>query len=398
MNKKIKNYIFPILLIVSMILGSIVGIFFPNFSENIKPLGDIFLNLMFTLVVPLVFTTIVSSISNMSSIKRLTKILRNTFIIFIITSFIASLIMLIFNLLFPVTTPNIELVKSSVEKVSALEQIVSALTVSDFNNLLSRSNMLALIIFSIIFGIALNLVEKDKKIVGKIFNTLADTMMKMVKIVMYYAPVGIFAYFASLVSNLGPEFVGSYAKTLVLYIIVTIIYFLIIYTIYCYIASGKRGVKNFYKNIFPSILTSLATQSSLASLPINMEVASKMNIDKDVSNVALPIGATIHMEGSCMGSILKILFLFSIFGYTNIGIDSYIIALLISVLSGVVMSGIPGGGLIGEMLIVSLYGFPAEAFIIISTIGWLIDAPATMLNVTGDITSCMLIDKYTKKD
>ena len=398
MNKKIKNYIFPILLIVSMILGSIVGIFFPNFSENIKPLGDIFLNLMFTLVVPLVFTTIVSSISNMSSIKRLTKILRNTFIIFIITSFIASLIMLLFSLLFPVTTPNTELVKSSVEKVSVLEQIASALTVSDFNNLLSRSNMLALIIFSIIFGIALNLVEKDKKIVGKIFNTLADTMMKMVKIVMYYAPVGIFAYFASLVSNLGPEFVGSYAKTLVLYIIVTIIYFLIIYTIYCYIASGKRGVKNFYKNIFPSILTSLATQSSLASLPTNMEVASKMNIDKDVSNVALPIGATIHMEGSCMGSILKILFLFSIFGYTNIGIESYIIALLISVLSGVVMSGIPGGGLIGEMLIVSLYGFPAEAFIIISTIGWLIDAPATMLNVTGDITSCMLIDKYTKKD
>lgn len=398
MNKKIKNYIFPILLIVSMILGSIVGIFFPNFSENIKPLGDIFLNLMFTLVVPLVFTTIVSSISNMSSIKRLTKILRNTFIIFIITSFIASLIMLIFSLLFPVTTPNIELIKSSVEKVSVLEQIASALTVSDFNNLLSRSNMLALIIFSIIFGIALNLVEKDKKIVGKIFNTLADTMMKMVKIVMYYAPVGIFAYFASLVSNLGPEFVGSYAKTLVLYIMATIIYFLIIYTIYSYIASGKRGVKNFYKNIFPSILTSLATQSSLASLPTNMEVASKMNIDKDVSNVALPIGSTIHMEGSCMGSILKILFLFSIFGYTNIGIDSYIIALLISVLSGVVMSGIPGGGLIGEMLIVSLYGFPAEAFIIISTIGWLIDAPATMLNVTGDITSCMLIDKYTKKD
>lgn len=398
MNKKIKNYIFPILLIVSMILGSIVGIFFPNFSENIKPIGDIFLNLMFTLVVPLVFTTIVSSISNMSSIKRLTKILRNTFIIFIITSFIASLTMLIFNLLFPVTTPNIELIKSSVEKVSVLEQIASALTVSDFNNLLSRSNMLALIIFSIIFGIALNLVEKEKKIVGKIFNTLADTMMKMVKIVMYYAPVGIFAYFASLVSNLGPEFVGSYAKTLVLYIMATIIYFLIIYTIYSYIASGKRGVKNFYKNIFPSILTSLATQSSLASLPTNMEVASKMNIDKDVSNVALPIGSTIHMEGSCMGSILKILFLFSIFGYTNIGIDSYIIALLISVLSGVVMSGIPGGGLIGEMLIVSLYGFPAEAFIIISTIGWLIDAPATMLNVTGDITACMLIDKYTKKD
>lgn len=398
MKKRIKTYIFPILLIISMILGSIVGILFPKFSEVIKPLGDIFLNLMFTLVVPLVFTTIVASISNMSSIKRLTKILRNTFIVFTITSFIAALVMLLINLLFPINAPNIELVASSVEKVGVLEQIASAITVTDFSGLFSRSNMLALIIFSIIFGIALNLVEKDNKMVSDIFNTLANTMMKIVNIVMYYAPIGIFAYFASLVSTFGPEFVGSYAKTMILYIVVTIIYFFIVYTLYSYIALGKKGVKSFYKNIFPAVITSLATQSSLASLPTNMKVASKMKIDKDVSNVALPIGATMHMEGSSMGSILKILFLFSIFGYTNIGLDSYIIALLISILSGVVMSGIPGGGLIGEMLIVSLYGFPSEAFIIISTIGWIIDAPATMLNVTGDITSSMLIDKYTKRD
>lgn len=398
MNKRIKTYIFPILLIISMILGSIVGILLPKFSEAIKPLGDIFLNLMFTLVVPLVFNTIVASISNMSSIKRLTKILRNTFIVFIITSFIAALVMLLINLLFPINAPNIELVASSVEKVGVLEQIASAITVTDFSGLFSRSNMLALIIFSIIFGIALNLIEKDNKMVSNIFNTLANTMMKIVNIVMYYAPIGVFAYFASLVSTFGPEFVGSYAKTMILYIVVTIIYFFVVYTLYSYIALGKKGVKSFYKNIFPSVITSLATQSSLASLPTNMKVASKMKIDKDVSNVALPIGATMHMEGSSMGSILKILFLFSIFGYTNIGLDSYIIALLISILSGVVMSGIPGGGLIGEMLIVSLYGFPSEAFIIISTIGWIIDAPATMLNVTGDITSSMLIDKYTKRD
>lgn len=353
---------------------------------------------MFTLVVPLVFNTIVASISNMSSIKRLTKILRNTFIVFIITSFIAALVMLLINLLFPINAPNIELVASSVEKVGVLEQIASAITVTDFSGLFSRSNMLALIIFSIIFGIALNLIEKDNKMVSNIFNTLANTMMKIVNIVMYYAPIGVFAYFASLVSTFGPEFVGSYAKTMILYIVVTIIYFFVVYTLYSYIALGKKGVKSFYKNIFPSVITSLATQSSLASLPTNMKVASKMKIDKDVSNVALPIGATMHMEGSSMGSILKILFLFSIFGYTNIGLDSYIIALLISILSGVVMSGIPGGGLIGEMLIVSLYGFPSEAFIIISTIGWIIDAPATMLNVTGDITSSMLIDKYTKRD
>jgi Na+/H+-dicarboxylate symporter len=95
-----------------------------------------------------------------------------------------------------------------------------------------------------------------------------------------------------------------------------------------------------------------------------------------------------------MGSILKIVFLFSIFNYSFTGLDTYTIAILIAVLSGVVMSGIPGGGLIGEMLIVSLYGFPPEAFALIATIGWLIDPPATMLNVTGDVSSAMIIDKY----
>lgn len=119
-----------------------------------------------------------------------------------------------------------------------------------------------------------------------------------------------------------------------------------------------------------------------------------MKIDKDVSKVALPIGATVHMEGSCMESILKIIFLFSIFNYSFTGLDTYTIAILIAVLSGVVMSGIPGGGLIGEMLIVSLYRFPPEAFALIATIGWLIDPPATSLNVTGDVSSAMIIDKY----
>jgi len=121
-----------------------------------------------------------------------------------------------------------------------------------------------------------------------------------------------------------------------------------------------------------------------------------MKLDDDVSRTALPIGATMHMEGSSMASILKIVFLFGVFGKSFTGIDTYLIAIMIAVLSGVVMSGIPGGGMIGEMLIVSMYGFPLEAFPIIATIGWLVDPPATCLNVVGDVSSTMLIDKYVE--
>ena len=110
-------------------------------------------------------------------------------------------------------------------------------------------------------------------------------------------------------------------------------------------------------------------------------------------NREIPIHFTAKADKSCMAAILKIVFLFGIFGVPFTGIDTYLIALLIAVLSGVVMSGIPGGGLIGEMLIVSLYNFPASAFPIIATIAWLVDPPATCLNVTGDITSSMLVTR-----
>lgn len=392
-----KKYIFPIILFISMLLGSLVGVVYPEFANIIKPLGTLFLNMMFTLVVPLVFFTIVSSIVNMKSIKKLSKILRITFIVFFITSLISAIVMLIFTYIYnPAKEISIEFVSSSTDKINFLEQLVSALSVGDFKDLFSKSNMLALIIFSIIFGIALKLTIKDNK-VEDIFNIISKAMLKFVSIVMYYAPIGIFAYFSSLVAEFGKELIGSYAKTMLLYYVVSLIYFLIFNALYSFIAKGKKGIKTYFKGIIPSFLTSLATQSSLASLPTNMEVSKKMNINEEVSSVSLPIGATMHMEGSSMGSILKIVFLFSIFGYSFNHFNNIVIALFISVLSGVVMSGIPGGGLIGEMLIVSLYGFPSEAFVIIATIGWLIDPPATMLNVTGDISSSMLIEKYVKE-
>lgn len=398
MKKTIKKYGFPLLMLLAMLLGSLVGIMFPEYTKYLKPFGDIFLNMMFTVVVPLVFFTITSSISNMSSIKRLSKILRTTIIVFVITSLISTIFMLAVTLIVdPAKNISVEFINKTVESSNVLEQMVSAITVTDFTYLLSRSHMLALIFFSVIFGISLNLVEKKEKKVGKILDIISNALMKFVKIIMYYAPVGIFAYFSVLISEFGPELLGSYAKMMILYYVMTVAYFLIFYTIYAYFAYGKKGVKNFYKNIFPSAITALATQSSLASLPTNLNTAKRMGINEDVANVNLPIGSTIHMEGSCMGAILKIVFLFSIFKMDFLNVDTILIAIFISILSGIVMSGIPGGGLIGEMLIVTLYGFPIEAFAIISTIGWLIDPPATMLNVSGDIASSMIINKYIDK-
>lgn len=396
MKKIIKTYKFPIILLVSIIIGCVIGIILKDNAINLKPIGTIFINLLYTIVVPLVFFTISSSISRIKSFKKLNKTFRVMLLVFIITSMIASIFMLIGVKIFsPSDGISIALSEGVRESINIGDKIVDMITVSDFNLLLSKSSMLPLIIFSILFGFGVNLTN-SKKIEEGLYS-LSLVMLKVIHIVMYIAPIGLCAYFASLIGEYGKEIIGSYAKSMILYYIMSILYFIIFYSLYSYIARGKKGIKEFFKYSFIPTVTSLGTCSSLASLPANLECSKNMNMDPDVSSTVMPIGATMHMEGSSMASILKIAFLFTVFGKSFTGLDTYLIAIVIAVLSGVVMSGIPGGGLIGEMLIVSLYGFSSEAFPIIATIGWIVDPPATCLNVVGDIPTCAITEKVVNK-
>jgi Na+/H+-dicarboxylate symporter len=143
---------------------------------------------------------------------------------------------------------SLDLTNNNQEELSILEQIAKALTVSDFVELFSKSHMLALIVFSLLFGISLRVVDKENKL-AKPLEILSNTVLKVVKIVMYYAPIGVFAYFASLIHSYGEQVLSSYLTSLILYIVVSIIYFLVFYTTYAYISKGKEGIKCFYKNI-----------------------------------------------------------------------------------------------------------------------------------------------------
>ncbi len=397
MKKVLKNYRLPLILLISIIIGCIIGSILGDKSSVLKPFGTIFVNMLYVVVVPLVFFTISSSISNIKSFKKLGKIFLSMFIVFIITSTIAAVFMLIgVKIINPASGVNITLTEGVKETIDFGSKVVDMITVPDFYMLFSKSSMLPLIIFSCIVGFAVGMLKEEKQSVSIALNTISKIMMKVINIIMYYAPIGLCAYFASLVGEYGKEIIGSYAKSMIFYYVMAVLYYFIFYTLYSFIAKGKRGVKRFFKHAFTPTVTSLGTCSSIASLPSNIECAEKMKIDEDVSHATLPIGATMHMEGSAMASILKIAFLFTIFGKSFTGTSTLLIAILISVLSGVVMSGIPGGGLIGEMLIVSLYGFPLEAFPIIATIGWIVDPPATCLNVVGDIPSAMLIEKHVE--
>ena len=396
-NKKTfwENYRFSITLLISIAIGSIIGLVFGEKAIVLKPFGDIFLNLMFTAVTPLVFITIASAVGSMVNMKRLGNILGNMFLTFVVTGLIAAVIILVVVKVFPPAAgANITFdTTAELEKLSLADQIVQALTVNDFSKLLSRSSMMPLIVFSIIFGYCVSAVGGENNIVARALDALSVIMMKFISVIMIYAPIGLGAYFASLIGEFGPQLLGAYGRAMLIYYPICILYFFIAFAGYTYFAGGKLGVKTFFKNIIEPAITSIATQSSIATLPVNLSAAKRIGVPKDIREIVLPIGATMHMDGTVLSSILKISFLFGIFGQEFSGIGTYITAIALSILGGVVMSGVPGGGLIGEMLIVNMYGFPPEAFPIIATIGFLVDPPATCLNSTGDTVAAMIVTR-----
>lgn len=390
-----ENYRFSIILIISIAIGSIIGLIFGERAVVLKPFGDIFLNLMFTVVTPLVFITIASAVGSMVNMKRLGKILGNMLLVFVITGLIAAILIIIIVKIYPPAEGvNIQVeAAGELDKLTFADQVVSAITVNDFSKILSRSNMLPLIVFSILFGYCVSAVGGEDSIVAKALDALSKVMMKFISVIMLYAPIGLGAYFASLIGEFGPQLLGAYARAMVVYYPLCVLYFFVFFALYTYYAGGMEAVKSFFKNIVEPSVTSIATQSSIATLPTNLRAAQRIGVPKDVREIILPIGATAHMDGTVLSSILKISFLFGIFGQEFAGMGTYLTAIGLSILGGVVMSGVPGGGLIGEMLIVNMYGFPPEAFPIIATIGFLVDPPATWLNATGDTVASMMVTR-----
>lgn len=390
-------YKFSIILLGAIFIGSIVGLQMGDKAKMFKPFGDLFINGMFMLVVPLVFVTISGSVSSMSDMNRLKKILKTLLLTFVSTGFLAAIYIFITVKVFPPAQGvNLAMpIAEAIEPFSTGDQVVAALTVTDFPELISRRNMLPLILFSIVFGICVNLIGEKGRIIAKGLEALSEVFLKMISLLMYYAPIGLGAYFASLTGEYGKELLGSYARAMAIYYPLCIFYMFTAFPLYAWISGGMEGIRRLKYVISPAI-TAVATQSSIATLPVNLEACEKIGVPKDIREIVLPIGATAHMDGTVLSSILKITFLFGIFQIPFTGVGTYISALFLAIAGGVVMSGVPGGGLIGEMFIVSMYGFPPEAFPIIATIGYLVDPPATMINASGDTIASMLITRFVE--
>ena len=401
MKNFLKAYKSVIILLAAIIIGAIVGIIFKEKAAVLSPFGDIFLNLMFVVIVPLIFLSISTSISKMKQPKRLGKIMITIVAMFVITSLVAVFVGLVFTYPIKLVNPedgeNIkaslnsqdtnETVENEEDNQTILERTVSALTVNDFSKLLSKNNIIAIIIFAILFGVAMNMAGEKAKPVSEFLNSMYEVTMKLIQIIMYYAPIGLGCYFAALVGTFGASIAMGYAKTFILYTVVSVLFYIIVYSLYAFLAGGKKGVVSFWKNIIPATVTALGTCSSAASIPVNTETAKKIGVSSDIAETMIPLGTSFHKDGSIIGSVFKIMFLVCLFG-TNAGIGQIVVVALIA---NLLVTAVPiGGGTISEMLILTMMGYPVAALPILTIIATIIDPPATVLNVIGDTSASML--------
>ena len=403
MKTFLANYKQTLILLASIIIGAIAGIVFGEKVTVLAPFGDLFLNLLLVIIVPLIFLTITTSIAKISQPKRLGKILGTTVLVFIIMSLVAVLVGMLVT--YPIKLVNIEdsekihtaldttleATTETDEDMTLLSRFLSALTVNDFSKLLSRDNLLAIIVFAILFGIAIKRSGEKGKLALDTLESFMNVIMSLLNIVMYYAPIGLGCYFAVLTGTLGASIAIGYAKTFIVYTLVAFAFYFIMYTIYAFIAAGKKGVKAFWKNILPATITSLATCSSAASIPVNIKAARDIGVSDDICETIIPLGTSFHKDGSIIGSVFKVMFLVCIFGTPIYTLGGFMQILLVSLIATLFVAAIPiGGGTISEMMILTMMGYPVYTLPILTIIATIIDPPATLLNVVGDSSASML--------
>ena len=400
MSKQAENkrasYREPLILIAFVILGAILGLTLGERASFLYPIGQIWLNLLFVLLVPLIFFSISSSIANIADTRRGGKLLALTIGIFVVTAAIAGVYMFAVTGIFGVDTSiQLETAEAVTETAGASigEQIVNTFTVSDFPDVISRAHILALIVFTVFFGVTVSVLGEKGRPVAEWLSSLSLVFYKMVALLMKLAPLGLMAYFANLTGTYGPDLLKSYARGLLIYYPAAIVYFFAFLALYAFLAAGPWGVKNFFKNILTPALTALGTRSSAAALPLQLDACDKLGVPREVSSVVVPVGATCHMDGACIATIYEIVLCCTLFGHPLDSIGDFAFALVIAVAGSIAVSSVPGGGAAMETMVISAFGFPSIALPVLMMMTQLFDAGCTLINSCGDTVASMLVTR-----
>lgn len=400
--KCIANQKSTFVLLLSITMGVIVGIIYPESSMITYPIGSIYLNLLYVLVPPLIFFSIVTSIISTKTMKKTKDILFLSMSTFLILSLSASLIALFLGILFPsmIETDSIQSLAELAqvnEKGDFKEKIIDILSVKNFPELFHSDNMLPLLFFSVLVSVSVRQMGAKAKRLKKFFSLTTELFYTIISIVMKFAPIGFGCYFSYSLSQMGVTILKSYARTIVLFVIFSVLFYCFFYSIIIYFSGGRTKVKQFWQFSAVPVLTAIATASSSACIPSNLKACEQLKIDQDVSKTIIPLGANLHKDGATGASVLKILLALRICDIDYMNFPTIVLVIITALLSGIVMGTIPGGGVSAAILTVSIFNLPSEMTSIIILLSMLFDIPATVLNSVGNIPSAIIVDGLLNK-
>lgn len=396
MSTFLKSNKFSMILLGSMLLGGIVGAMWGKGATVLTPVANIFLNLLFCLVVPMIFVSLLSSISKMENLRKLGKLLLIMLVVFVLTQVIASVHMYVICGVFDPAKGAVVDLSQKIDDLTSNKDFLAMFTVSDFSLLWSRKSLMALIVFAIIGGVSIVAVGEKAKPVVVFLDALQEVIMKMVNFVMYLAPLCLGCFFAALIGEQGSQIAGPLSRSIVIYLIAAVVYYALANTLYASIGGGMLGVRRYWANVASVSLTALGTCSSAACIPLNLITAKKIGVSDNVADIAIPLGTNLHKDGACLITILKIAFMCSIFGINFFTPRIFITAILVSVIASTVMGAIPAGGYVGELFIVSAFGFPPASIPIMVLIGTITDSPATAINAASQSCAAMILARFSE--
>ncbi len=425
MRKKIPLYM---KILVGMLIGIFVGIIAVAtglgwlVGDYVKPFGVIFLNLLKLVAMPLIFASLVTGVSGLSDITKLSRIGAKTISYYLITTVLAiSIGLLLVNMIKPGRSfpaeKRVELLtkyaqdvegrKLAVERLksdSPLQFLVDIVPENIVGSASNNTNMLQVIFFAILFGLAIVVVKHPKVVIVKDFITgLNEIVLKIIDFVMLFAPIGVMALLAGLIVDFSGENVADSLHlfaTLGLYALVVIggllFVALAIYPTFLRLFAGIRFT-DFYKTMFPVQLVAFSTSSSAATLPVNMEQVEKgLGVSNEITSFVLPVGVTINMDGTSLYQAVAAVFIAQVFGI-DLTIGQQLTIILTATLASIGSAGVPGAGIVMLIIVLNSVGLPVEGLALILAIDRPLDMLRTVLNVTGDAMIATIVAKTERE-
>ena len=368
------------------------------FLDFVEVPGSIFISSLKMLIVPVVFFSIVSGVTGLSNVSTLGRIGTISVLLYLITTCIAITLALVFsNIIDPGIKKNITEVETFIKQETPdLKNVIINIVPSNIFKAFSEANMLQVIFFAIIFGITLNLISKKNIKLKEAIFQFNDLFLKMIEVIMYIAPYGVFFLIFKTFLTQGFETIfelGEYFFTVLLV--------LIIHLFFTYggllLILGKINIFKFFSKMKNSMLFAFSTSSSAATIPINLKtVEENLGVKKSVASFTVPLGATINMDGTAIMQGVATVFLANTYG-VDLSLADFMSVILVATLASIGTAGVPGVGLIMLTMVLNQVGLPAEGIALIIGIDRILDMTRTAVNVTGDATVSCVVAKIEKK-